>query len=95
VSTIRRHKVLSQNKAGRQAAKADRSTRQAGRQGRQADKAGMPPTRRAGQQGEQTAKAGTQGRQAGSIDVPTLTGNIFAAATNKTNIHNRTGTTHH
>jgi hypothetical protein len=36
-----------------------------------------------------------QGRQAWSIDVPTLIANIFAAATNRTNILNKTGSMHH
>jgi len=35
--------------------------------------------------------AGWQGSQARSIDVPTLTANIYAAATDITNIHNKTG----
>jgi hypothetical protein len=40
-------------------------------------------------------QAGLQGRWVRSIDVPALTANIFAAATNRTNIHKRTGTMRH
>jgi hypothetical protein len=36
-------------------------------------------------------QAGQQGWQGRSIDVPTLTANIFAAPINKTNFHNKTG----
>jgi len=38
-------------------------------------------------------KVGQQGRRVGSVDVPTLTANIFAAAANRTNIDNKTGDT--
>ncbi len=42
-----------------------------------------------------TNKAGGLTRQgAGLIDVLTLTANIFAMATNTTNIHNKTGNKH-
>jgi hypothetical protein len=36
-----------------------------------------------------------QGSQAMTIDVATLIANIFAAATNRTNILNKTGSMHH
>ncbi len=72
-----------------------RFTRLAGQQGWQATKAGRPP-RLAGKQGGQANKAGKQKRQAGQqgrqvwpINVPALTANIFAAATYRTNIHNK------
>jgi len=43
-----------------------------------------------------TNKAGQQTSQhSGRIDVPTLTANIFAAATNRTSIYNKTGGTCH
>jgi hypothetical protein len=38
---------------------------------------------------------GQQGRQAGSINGPAVTANIFAAAANRINIHNKTGSTSH
>jgi hypothetical protein len=72
--------------------KADGPTRQAGQQGRWANMAGGP-TWQVGQQGRWANKAGgptrqvgQQGRWAGSTEVPTLTANIFVAATNRTNI---------
>ncbi len=34
---------------------------------------------------------GQQGRWAGSIDVPTLSDNVFAVVTNRINIHIKTG----
>jgi hypothetical protein len=37
----------------------------------------------------------TKIRQAGWVDLPHLSANIFAAGTSKTNIHNKTGSTHH
>ncbi len=40
-----------------------------------------------------TRLMGRQGRQVGSIDVPTLTVYTFAAANNRTNIHNKRGST--
>ncbi len=76
---------------GRWANKAGRPTRQVGQQGREANKAGRP-TRQVGQQGRQANKAG---RQARSIDVPTLTANIFAMTTNRPNIHNKAGSMRH
>ncbi len=60
-------------------------TRHADQQGRQANKAGGP-TRQAGLQGRWADK--TVGL---TIGVPALTANIFAAATNRTNIYNKTG----
>jgi hypothetical protein len=45
--------------------------------------------------GHKARQAGQQGRLAGSIDVPTLMANIFAAAKKRTNIHNNTGGTPH
>jgi hypothetical protein len=36
-------------------------------------------------------QASKKGRQAGYIDEPPLTANIFAAATNRTNTQNKTG----
>jgi hypothetical protein len=41
-------------------------------------------------QQSQTTKP-KQDRQAGSIDMPALTVNIFAVATNRTNIHSKAG----
>ncbi len=58
------------------------SKRKVGQQLRWANKAGGP-----------TWQVGQQGRQAKSIDGPALTAHIFAAATNRTNINNKTGNT--
>ncbi len=59
--------------------------RQAGRQaGRLANKAGW-----------QIRQAGQQGRQADRTGWPTLSANIFVAATIRTNIHNKKGSTCH
>ncbi len=53
------------------------------------------PTRQADQQGRQANKAGRPTRPAaGSIDALALPANIFAAANNRTNIHNMTGSTY-
>jgi hypothetical protein len=45
--------------------------------------------------GHKTRQVGWQGRQAWSINVPTLTDNIFAGGTNWTSIHNKTSDTCH
>ncbi len=76
----------SRHKKGRQASKL--AIWQAGRlAGWQAGRlAGWQAGRLAGWQIGRLA--GLQGWQARLIDVPTLTDNIFAAATNRTNIHN-------
>jgi hypothetical protein len=44
-------------------------------------------------EGGPTIKMGQQGRQAKSIEVSALTPHIGAAATNRTNINNKTGNT--
>jgi len=41
--------------------------------------------------GHTTKQAGQQGKMALSINVPALTANISVVATNRTNIHNKTG----
>ncbi len=40
-------------------------------------------------------QTGRQGKQARSIDVLFVTGNIFMAAPNRTSIHNKTGIMNH
>ncbi len=49
------------------------------------------PTNQAGQ----VTLVGQQGRWAGWIDAPAITANNFAAATNITHIHSKTGSVSH
>jgi hypothetical protein len=51
--------------------------------------------KKVGWQGRETRQVGRQGSRAWSIDVPALTANIFSAATNTTNIHNKADSMRH